>query len=134
VAAGWENTDIFYFLNIPRGRLFGDKLMSQAEPLEEWLRCLSPAESVVLIFSDGGAARRRLRHHRIEGTLKFINRPNNAVRYVAWLNPVPADRWLSSSAGEIATKVPMFPLSREGMSDAIDVLRGRAPKFEVSGD
>ena len=46
---------------------------------------------------------------------------------VAWLNPMPRDRWSGTSARIVAGLVPMFPLEPEGLGHAVDVLRGLSP-------
>lgn len=78
-----------------------------------------------MIFSDAGAARNRYSYDRVEKTRVFLRRLYQSVRYVAWLNPMPVDRWPNTSAAAIARSVPMFDVSRRGMQDAISVLRGR---------
>jgi hypothetical protein len=42
---------------------------------------------------------------------------------------MPRKRWLDTTADEIAHHVPMFEVSRRGVQDAIDVLRGRYTHF-----
>ncbi|NEO74062.1 MAG: hypothetical protein F6K52_32545 [Moorea sp. SIO3H5] len=44
---------------------------------------------------------------------------------MAWLNPMPCNRWTGTTAGEIRPLVPMFEFSREGLQNAINVLRVR---------
>jgi hypothetical protein len=38
---------------------------------------------------------------------------------------MPQKRWFGTTAGEIADLVSMFEMTRRGLQDAIDVLRGR---------
>ena len=86
---------------------------------------LHPTRTAVLIFSDAGAARNRYSYERVDMTRAFLNRVYQSVRYVAWLNPMPAARWANTSAAAIAGTVPMFEVSHEGLQNAISVLRGR---------
>jgi uncharacterized protein with von Willebrand factor type A (vWA) domain len=58
-------------------------------------------------------------------TKNFIDQFRQRVRYIAWLNPMPQKRWDGTTAGLVARLVPMFEVSRRGLQDAIDVLRGR---------
>ena len=44
---------------------------------------------------------------------------------VAWLNPLPRHYWPNSTAAEIARHSPMFPLTREGIYQTVNVLRGQ---------
>ncbi len=42
----------------------------------------------------------------------------------AWLNPMPRNRWEKTTAEDIARIVPMFSVNREGLNDAVNILRG----------
>lgn len=117
---------VFYFHNCPTQYLYRDPSRQQAELISDLLMKLRPERSVVLIFSDGGAARGGFNPERVELTNQFLARLKERVRYVTWLNPMSEDRWASTTAGEIAQRVPMFEMSRKGMEGAIDVLRGRS--------
>ena len=116
---------IYYFHNCPVGYLYYDPVHQQAEPIENVLARLRQNRVVALIFSDAGAARGGLNSERIELTKVFLKQLKQHVRYVAWLNPIPKKRWLSTTAGEIAGLVPMFEATREGLDSAINALRGR---------
>jgi len=37
---------------------------------------------------------------------------------------MPKTRWKATTAEDIACMVPMFPLDREGLNDAVNILRG----------
>jgi hypothetical protein len=84
-----------------------------------------PQRTVVLIFSDAGAARGGYSEECIELTEAFLTQLRQRVRYIAWLNPMPQKRWFGTTAGEIARLLPMFEMTRRGLQDAIAVLRGR---------
>ncbi|MBN3896317.1 MAG: hypothetical protein HWQ41_13930 [Nostoc sp. NOS(2021)] len=120
---------IYYFHNCPVGYLYYDPVHQQAEPIENVLVRLRQNRVVALIFSDAGAARGGLNSERIELTKVFLKQLKQHVRYVAWLNPIPKKRWLSTTAGEIAGLVPMFEATREGLDSAINALRGRHQQF-----
>ena len=122
-------TGVYYFHNCPVDYLYHDRTHSQAESLKVVLEQLIKSRNVALIFSDAGAARGGLSAERIQLTEVFLQQLQQHVRYVAWLNPVPRSRWGSSSAGAIARRVPMFEVTRQGLDDAIDVLRGRHHNF-----
>ena len=117
---------VFYFHNCPTQYLYRDPSRQQAELVSKLLLKLRPDRSVVLIFSDGGAARGGFNPERLELTNQFLDRLKERVRYVTWLNPMAKERWTGTTAGEIAQRVPMFEMSRRGMERAIDVLRGRS--------
>jgi hypothetical protein len=59
-----------------------------------------------------------------------MERLQQSVRYIAWLNPMPNESWLHTTAGEISQFVPMFEMSHQGMNAAIGVLRGRYVPWE----
>jgi uncharacterized protein len=116
---------IYYFHNCPIDYLYHDAKHQQAIPLEQWSGQVSRNRSVVLIFSDAGAARGGANPARIEETQKFLAGLKHQVRYVAWLNPMPKDRWAGTSAEAIAQLIPMFEIDRKGLDGAIAALRGR---------
>ncbi|UWZ34142.1 VWA domain-containing protein [Dactylosporangium roseum] len=89
-----------------------------------------PPGTAVVIISDAGAARggfNLLRQHDTVALGKLLAGP--AVP-VVWLNPAPERRWALSDAGRISRYVPMFPLTLDGMNDAVDVLRGHPATVE----
>jgi uncharacterized protein len=119
------DANVYYFHNCPIDYLYHDPKHQQAEPLGNWFGQVSRSRSVVLIFSDAGAARGGANPDRIEETKKFLAELKQQVRYVAWLNPLPKARWEGTSAESIAQLTPMFEISRHGMDGAISALRGR---------
>ena len=121
---------IYYFHNCPIGHLYHDPAHYGAEPIEAVFAGLRRDRTVVLIFSDAGAARGGLNLERAKLTATFLQQLNQQVRDVAWLNPVPKPRWATSTAREIARHVPMFEATRPGLDGAIDALRGRHPLLE----
>jgi uncharacterized protein with von Willebrand factor type A (vWA) domain len=82
-------------------------------------------DTSVTIVSDAGAARRDRRLPRIQSTTEFLFRINQRTSLIAWLNPMPEARWVSTSAQIISHLVPMYPMTKEEMSHAVDILRGQ---------
>ncbi len=121
---------IYYFHNCPLDYLYHDPNHLKAELISDIVTRVSSDRTAVLILSDAGAARGGYSKERYELTQKFLAQLKQRVRYMAWLNPVPRDRWADTTAGEIARLVPMFELSRRGLQDAVSVLRGRPTNFE----
>ena len=115
---------IYYFHNCPIDYIYGDRYLLKAEFINDILS-LIPERTAVLIFSDAGAARGGYNRKRVEFTEKFIRQLKTKIRYIAWLNPLPKNRWNNTSAGAISRVVPMFEMSRSGLQQAINVLRGR---------
>lgn len=116
--------DIYYFHNCPVRYIYKDQFHQKAESVNAVLAHLVQARTVVLIFSDAGAARGSLNPERLRLTAAFLNQVNQYVRYVAWLNPIPRNRWIGTTAGEIALLTPMFEATRQGLDRAISTLRG----------
>jgi hypothetical protein len=98
-------------------------------PLEEILKTSATGASVV-ILSDAGAARNRYDLLRLLDTVAFLKALRNCTRRVVWLNPLPVSYWQRSTAAQIARHVPMFPLDRAGMHQAVNVLRGQPYPIE----
>ncbi len=114
-----------YFHNCPDEYLYRDPYHLEAEPIDDCLLNLPKARTVCLIFSDAGAARGGLNSRRRRLTKFFLKELGQHVRYIAWLNPFPRQRWETTTAQDIATLVPMFEVNRQEFYRAIDVLRGR---------
>jgi hypothetical protein len=114
---------IYYFHNCPMDYLYHDSYHQEAEAIDDMLPHL-PQRTVVLIFSDAGAARGGYSEERIDITEQFLTQLRQRVSYIAWLNPMPQKRWFGTTAGKVADLVPMFEMTRRGLQDAIDVLRG----------
>ncbi len=112
-----------------RGRVYDDAGLTAPRPLTPLIRDVGPRTAVAII-SDAGAARGRLDTLRLLDTLALIKALRGQLAAIAWLNPAPPARWPSSTAGQIARHVAMFPLTKAGMYRAVDVLRGRPAKVE----
>ena len=121
------NAGIYYFHNCPVRHLYRDPNHLDAEPIPNLLAQLHPTRAAVLIISDAGASRGGFNPERVRLTQNFLSQVRLKVRQVTWLNPMPSNRWLDTTAQEIAHFVPMFEISRQGLDRAIDVLRGRSP-------
>ena len=78
----------------------------------------------VLIVSDAGAARAHYDDERVHNTKSFLEKLGRYTYLYAWINPVPFSRWRFTTAADIEQLVPMFPLDRDGLDDAIQILRG----------
>jgi uncharacterized protein with von Willebrand factor type A (vWA) domain len=115
---------VFYFHNTPAEAVYRDVYLTDKVPLPQALaNCDS--DTSVLIVSDAGAARGHRRLERIQATVEFLVSLKQYTTLVAWLNPMPIDRWIGSSAEIIATLVKMYPMDNEGLNQAIDIVRGQ---------
>ncbi len=120
----------FYFHDCPDEYLYHHPAMLNAQLIPEVLEEIGE-RAVVLIISDGGAARGNFDQDRVESTQVWIEQLQQSVCYFAWLNPMPNECWQQTTAGEIARLLPMFEMSRQGMNAAISVLRGRYIAWEM---
>ena len=124
--------NVFYFHNCPTDYLYHDPFQLDAEDISNVLNRLPIESTMVLIFSDAGAARGAFNETRIEWTVQFLEKLKQHIRSVAWLNPTPHSRWLGTTAGEIMHFVPMLDVSRRGLDHAVNVLRGRPAPYELN--
>jgi hypothetical protein len=124
--AGLARIDARYFHNVPRDVVFGDRDQRVPLPLDE---AAAPfASGAILIYSDAGAARGGHDGRRVSQTAELLAALRRYTDSIAWLNPVPSERWPGTTAEAICDlegSVPMFPLDRAGLTDAVDVLRGQ---------
>jgi len=120
------NINVYYFRNYPTSRLFRTPSLQDDVPVKEVLEGMHYDHSSVLIFSDAGAARGYFSRRRFEGTKSFLDQLTQHVRYQAWLNPMPSERWPDTTAQSIQQFIPMFDISRRGLEYAINILRGRS--------
>ncbi|HQY93951.1 VWA containing CoxE family protein [Caldilinea sp.] len=119
-----EQVVVYYFHNIFDNRLFVDPHRTEAIHLDAALaEC--DGETSVLLVSDAGAARGRRDRERIRLTALALAELKSRTTLLAWLNPMPRERWRNSSAQMIASLAPMQPMHADGLSNAIDQLRGQ---------
>jgi hypothetical protein len=114
----------YYFHNVPRQHFYKHPLLSQRQPLAESLSTYARGNEV-LIVSDAGAARTSYRSSRLEDTRSFLDALSRETYLMAWLNPLPRERWEGTTAEDVAKLIPMFPLDIEGLIDTVNVLSGR---------
>lgn len=115
---------VFYFHNIITPYVYLDSYMTKSVELEQILEDCS-SDSSILIVSDAGASRGYRQSNRIGDTSSVLHQFKRHTPLVAWLNPMPKERWADTSAEIIARLIPMFQMDSDGLSKAIDVLRGQ---------
>jgi uncharacterized protein with von Willebrand factor type A (vWA) domain len=113
---------ILYFANVPRTSVFDDRALSKPISLDQ-LYCMV-AGARIIVVSDAGSARGFLNYRRADQTLRFLTRITAIIRAAVWLNPMPPHRWHETTAEQISSMLPMLPLTRQGLSLGIDILRG----------
>jgi uncharacterized protein with von Willebrand factor type A (vWA) domain len=119
-----EQVYVFYFHNVPAEHVYLDPYRTKPIELRQALAQCSDDMSV-LIVSEAGAARGYRRRERIRDTTAFLSQLGRRTSLVAWLNPMPVDRWPGTSAQIIAYLAPMFQMGPDGFSNAIDIVRGQ---------
>jgi uncharacterized protein with von Willebrand factor type A (vWA) domain len=117
---------VYYFHNCPEEFIYRDEALTEPVDFAMLVSSISNRQVAALIFSDAGAARGALNPKRLAATRTFLERIRKWVLRVAWMNPMPQNRWSGTTAAKIAAIVPMHEFSRRGMDHAIDLLRGRS--------
>jgi uncharacterized protein len=118
-----EIVSTYYFHNVPAKYVYENSHLTTPVPLDQVLaECDS--NTSVLIVSDAGAARGYRRMERIRATTEFLVTIKQRTNLVCWLNPMPKERWENTSAEVIAYLVLMEQMNDDGMSNAIDIVRG----------
>jgi uncharacterized protein with von Willebrand factor type A (vWA) domain len=79
----------------------------------------------VLIISEAGAVSNYLDVERLAKTEKFLAELRVYTPKIAWLNPMPDDRWAGNSAQKIAEMLPMYEANIAGLKKALKILRGK---------
>lgn len=116
------HVDVFYFHNVINENVYFDSHLTLpilfADMLEQ---CAN--DTSVLIVSDAGAARGHRKLGRLSNSTAFLHQLRQHTNLIAWLNPMPEERWRDTSAQIITHLVPMFQMDSDGMSKAIEMLR-----------
>jgi uncharacterized protein with von Willebrand factor type A (vWA) domain len=95
--------DIFYFRNVAEDNIYTDPRLTRSRPFRTFA---AYSRKNILIVSDAGAARGYINEDRIDDTYTMLYRLRK--HRVAWLNPLPKQRWKNTSAESIAGFVNMF--------------------------
>ena len=119
-----QTVDVYYFHNIPATSIYRDPFLTEPIALNEAIAAWD-RDTKILIVSDAGAARGLRLMERIQSTIEFLLTIKQATNLIAWLNPMPQERWVGSSAKIIANVLPMLPMDRDGLCRAIEVLQGK---------
>ncbi|PSL27672.1 hypothetical protein [Chitinophaga ginsengisoli] len=95
--------DVFYFRNYPSEYLFTNPEHTRSVKLRKLIT--SPPRNI-LIVSDAGAARGYYSEDRVRKVFRLLYQLRS--HRIAWLNPLPEQRWKGTSAEKISTYVKMF--------------------------
>jgi uncharacterized protein with von Willebrand factor type A (vWA) domain len=113
----------FYFDELEDERFFAEMGWRRPRSLERVLAEYAAGGSVTVV-SDADAARGLFSDRRARASRAFLDAVRRHTYHYAWLNPLPRARWAETTAERIAQLVPMFPMDRDGMIDAVNILRG----------
>jgi uncharacterized protein with von Willebrand factor type A (vWA) domain len=131
-----------FFHNCVYERLFTDMRIWKGEPTVELLKTLDHTWSVIFV-GDAWMAPSELTHlggaislnHRNSNTgLSWLLRIRQRVPNSIWLNPEPRERWNAPTIRIVRRVFPMFELSIDGLTEAVDVLRGARPNRPSSNE
>ena len=114
---------IYYFDGVPDAEVRSRGREGRVHRLSTLL-ANQPAGTSALIVSEAGAARGGRDEERVAETHAFLADLVQSTYRAAWLNPLPTELWEGTPAADIARLLPMYPLTREGLIDAVDILRG----------
>lgn len=116
---------LLFFDNDPREGLYETSQLGGRHACDTTLR--EHAAALLLVIGDAGTARARSGRgdrSRAAGTRDFLSRARAFCPSIAWLNPMPAGRW-GPAEYMVRPAAAMFEASEEGVTRAIDHLRGQ---------
>jgi uncharacterized protein len=94
---------IYRFNQYPTNYLYEWRHPLRGIPVGKVLGRLNQQRTIVIILSDAGASSPLYHQERVTGTGKFLERLLPCGREVLWLNPLPPERWLDTTAALIQT-------------------------------
>lgn len=124
-----------FFHNCVYERIFTDISQWRGEPTSRLLKELDPSWSLIFVGDawmspyeltrTGGAI--DFGHHNDTSGLAWLHRFRQRCPNSVWLNPEPPRVWPATSIRLIRHVFPMYPLTLDGLAEAVDVLRGLRP-------
>ncbi len=113
-------TDIFQSEWIHTQELF-EKYRSTFHVIIVGDACMNPYE----LFAQGGSI--NYWEQSTDSGIDWLKRLKNHFSSIAWLNPEPSVYWQSHATIDAISKlIPMFPLTVEGLGDAVRSLKRRS--------
>jgi uncharacterized protein with von Willebrand factor type A (vWA) domain len=124
-----------FFHNCVYRRLYTDIQAWKGEPTDDVLKKLDHTWSAVFVgdawmaptelTQSGGAI--DFDHRNAIAGLEWLQRIRQRVPNSIWLNPEPRVRWKEPTIRMIRRVFPMYELTIDGLTEAVDVLRGTRP-------
>ena len=122
-----------YFHNCVYDELFLDMANMSATPTMEVLRQVDETWRLMIVgdaymhpyevLYAGGAIDYRQQNQ--DTGLQWLQRLRQRIPQSVWLNPSPRGMWNAQSTHIIRTVFPMYPFTVDGLTEAVDLLRGR---------
>ncbi len=122
----------FFFHNCPYARLYEDMASYQGVSTDDVLKQLDRTWSVVFVGDawmspfelshQGGAS--WLYEQNSKTGLEWLRSFREKTERVVWLNPEPRRIWEAPSVRMVRALFPMFELTLDGITAAVDTLRG----------
>ncbi len=134
-ATHWKKFQHYFFHNCVYEKLYTDMTAFRGPRTEEVLKTLDETWTVVVV-GDAWMSPYELTHQwgsayygqNHEGTgLQQLRRLREKCPSSVWLNPEPRRIWDAPTIAQIRTVFPMFELTLDGLTQAVDVLRGAKP-------
>jgi len=129
----FKDLKAYYFHNCVYEHVYTDIYTSEAEPTGNLFKTLPPDYKVIFVgdaymapselFSVGGAI--DYYYHNETPGIEWLKRFADHFRYCVWLNPMPQRAWFHSTISAVAKLFPMFPLTIDGIEQAVQALMVR---------
>lgn len=117
-----RQASLLYFDNDPLEGLFDQPGQGREQDCAQVLK--DHGGGAVLVIGDAGAARGHRDRQRQAGTRLFAQAVRKQGASLAWLNPMPRERW-GEAARPLQPHAVMEELSEAGLTRAIDFIRGK---------
>jgi hypothetical protein len=93
---------LYRFTVFPDDYLYQWRQPTKAVPLVSLLSRWHQSRTIVWVVSDAGAAASTYSPERLRGIVEFLVKIQPCIRELLWINPLPSDRWLATTATAIA--------------------------------
>lgn len=140
-ASHFRKFEHYFFHNCPYSKLYTDITMYEGPPTSEVLARMDRSWSVVLVgdawmspyeLSAVGGAIDYWHQNETPG-IRWLQMFRDKCPSSVWLNPEPLTVWEAPSVRMIRQVFPMFRLTLDGITEAVDVLRGARPNQPGTG-
>ncbi|MCA9562630.1 MAG: VWA domain-containing protein [Myxococcales bacterium] len=131
-ASHFKQFEYYFFHNCVYNTLYKDMIRLSGRPTLEVLQELNPTWRLVFVgdaymhpyelMESGGAI--DYSYHNTQPGIRWLQRFREKVPKSVWLNPEPKRIWDAPTIATIRQVFPMFELTIQGLTDAVDVLRG----------